>query len=267
MQGIAMPNDLSDEIRNKGAQKRRDILGDKYLDTLTSESNTFDQPYHDFVTEVLWGRAWCESSMNDDLKLRLNIAMFTVLGNTEDLAPYIRAAVKHGIPVKEIREIITLAALYSGLPNGFRAMYVARDILSETAPSASQKNRAIQVFDKKDAIFETFRSAGKGHQSVCEWVGPGSGARYQAGIAELSHIRIADYEFAFDDFLYVLEGSITITDPAQSVTLTPGQAVLIPEGAVVTMEVPNRLLWTYVAYSDHLHWKDTPKKPRCAEEI
>ena len=123
------------------------------------------------------------------------------------------------------------------------------------------------IFDSRDARYETFRSAGKGFQNVCEWVGPQQGAQYQAGIAELSHIRVADYVFAFDDFLFVLEGSIALTDAEKSETLTPGQAVFIPAGTKVTMDVPERLLWIYVAYSDSIHWKDTPNQPGRVEEI
>ena len=125
----------------------------------------------------------------------------------------------------------------------------------------------IQAFDRRDAVYLPFRNAGDGHQSVCEWVGPSNGGRYQAGIATLEHIRIADYVFAFDDFLFVLEGGITITDENGAKSLTPGQAVFIPEGTKVTMEVPDHLVWTYVAYSDSLHWKDTPQEPGAVEEI
>ena len=125
----------------------------------------------------------------------------------------------------------------------------------------------IQVFDRRNAVYETFRSAGDGHQSVCEWVGPKDGASYQAGIATLQHIRIADYVFSFDDFLYVLEGAVTITDENGSNTLTPGQAVFIPKGSRVTMEVPDRLVWTYVAFGGSLDWQKTPQSPRAIEEI
>lgn len=125
----------------------------------------------------------------------------------------------------------------------------------------------IKVFDRRDAVFEPFRTVGDGHQSVCEWVGPKDGASYQAGIATLEHIRIADYVFSFDDFLFVLEGSITITDETGPTTLTPGQAVFIPKGTRVTLEVPDRLVWTYVAHGGTLHWKDSPETPGVVEEL
>lgn len=125
----------------------------------------------------------------------------------------------------------------------------------------------IRVFDSRDAAYHPFRTAGAGHQSICEWVGPKDGAPYQAGIATLEHIRIADYVFAFDDFLFVLEGAVIITDESGTVSLTAGQAVFIPKDTRVTLEVPDRLVWTYVAYGASGHWKDSPEIPGAVEEL
>ena len=108
-----------------GRRLRRDVLGPEYLEPLLAGSNAFDRPYHAFVEEVLWGRVWGESRLSVETKLRLNLAIFTVLGRPEDLAPYVRSAARHGIDFDEIREIITLAAMYAGLPNGFAAIYAA----------------------------------------------------------------------------------------------------------------------------------------------
>ncbi len=112
-----------------------------------------------------------------------------------------------------------------------------------------------QVFKTSEATFEPFRTVGNGYQNVCEWIGQNTNAPYQAGIAELSHICIEDYKFSFHDFLYVLEGEIILTQEQRTETLSVGQAVYIPEGAIVTLDVPNYLLWIYVARSHQGHWK------------
>ncbi len=83
------------------------------------------------------------------------------------------------------------------------------------------KGRKLRTFAAADAVYRAFRSAGAGRQNICQWIGPESGAPYQAGITELSRIRIADYTFTFDDF-FVLEGSITIIQEGARRTLGPG---------------------------------------------
>ncbi|MEM7425299.1 MAG: cupin domain-containing protein [Pseudomonadota bacterium] len=125
----------------------------------------------------------------------------------------------------------------------------------------------IQVFDRRDAVYDPYRVVGAGHQSVCEWVSSKDGAPYQAGIAQLERIRIADYVFAFDDFLFVLEGAVIVTDESGPVSLAPGQAVFVPKGTRLTLDVPDRLVWTYVAHGASLHWKDSSETPGAVEEL
>lgn len=128
-------------------------------------------------------------------------------------------------------------------------------------------NLKVRPFRASDTRYETFRQAGSGYQNICQWVGPEDGAPYQAGIAELSRIRITDYVFGFDDFLHVLEGGINIYQNGEKTSLGPGDALYIPKGATVTLEVPDRLLWTYVAHTDDTHWKDSATEPRSVEEM
>lgn len=125
----------------------------------------------------------------------------------------------------------------------------------------------IKTFYSGDAQFEVFRTAGQGYQKICQWVGPEDGAPYQAGIAELSRIRIVDYEFTFDDFLFVLEGEVRITQDNETSTLQSGKALFIPKGSVVTIEVPDKLVWTFCAYSGNTHWKDAVSEPLAVEEM
>lgn len=104
-----------------------------------------------------------------------------------------------------------------------------------------------KVFPGSAVRYEPIRTHGRGVQRACEHVSPEDGIPFCAGIAELSHIRIADYEFSVDDYLYVLEGAITISDDDKTVTLGPGDAIFIPAGTKVTMEVPERMLWAYAS--------------------
>jgi len=43
--------------------------------------------------------------------------------------------------------------------------------------------------------------------------------------------------------------------------------LFIPKGSVVTIEVPDRLLWAYTAYSGDSHWKDAASEPKAVEEL
>jgi len=123
----------------------------------------------------------------------------------------------------------------------------------------------VKVFETADADYTDFRVEGDGVQRVCEWITPESGHHNSIGVAELRNIRIANYLFGFTDFLFVIGGSVTIVQDSQCHTLVPGQAILIPKGATVTMEIPDWLRWIYV--TDPGNWRDFATAPERIETM
>ncbi len=117
----------------------------------------------------------------------------------------------------------------------------------------------VRTFDAASADYSDLRTMGGGTQRVCEWITPADGHHNSIGVAELHNIRIADYEFGFSDFLYVTGGAVRITQDGAHHDLVPGQAILIPKGAVVTMEVEDWLRWIYI--TDPGNWRDLMEKP------
>lgn len=123
----------------------------------------------------------------------------------------------------------------------------------------------VRTFDAAIADYTELRSTGGGVQRVCEWITPADNHHNSIGVAELHNIRIADYRFGFSDFLYVTDGAVRIIQDGQAHDLTPGLAILIPEGAVVTMEIPDFLRWIYI--TDPGNWRDLMDTPSRVETI
>ncbi len=122
----------------------------------------------------------------------------------------------------------------------------------------------VRTFDAQTAGFETFREAGQGVQRVCDWIGAEDGLPCTIGVGELKNIRIADYAFGFSDFLHVIEGAVRITQDGVVHDLAPGQSIFIPKGAVVTMEIADRLVWLYVTTPSN--WDGLTTEPASVSE-
>jgi len=123
----------------------------------------------------------------------------------------------------------------------------------------------VEVFETESAKYTELRAAGEGSQRVCEWISPASGHHNAIGVAELRNIKISDYRFGFSDLLYVVAGSVTITEEEQRHLLKPGHAILIRKGAIVTIDVPDWLRWIYV--TDPGNWRDLIDTPAQVEAI
>ena len=58
----------------KGMKRRREIMGDAYVERAESTKNTFDQPYQQLITEAAWGHVWAR----DDIKPRERLSLIHI---------------------------------------------------------------------------------------------------------------------------------------------------------------------------------------------
>lgn len=123
----------------------------------------------------------------------------------------------------------------------------------------------LSFFSRGAAQYQPLRQVGEGYQACDEWLGDGHPLR--AGIAELSHIKIEDYIHPCDDFLYVIEGEVTISDAKNKRTLRSGDAVFIPLNTRITIEVPERLVWIYASVAPEGDWGSILNEPGALKEV
>ena len=110
---------------------RRGVLGDAHVDRAVAATTDFTEPFQDFITRVAWGDVWSRPGL--DRRSR-SVAVLTSLiahGHHEELAMHLRAALRNGLTVDEIREVILQSAVYSGVPAANTAFRIASQVFSE----------------------------------------------------------------------------------------------------------------------------------------
>ena len=123
---------LSDAERwEQGMKVRRQVLGDEHVDRSIAGTTVLTADFQDFITRVAWGDVWSRPGL--DRRSR-SIAVLTSLiahGHHEELAMHLRAALRNGLSVAEIREVILQSAVYSGVPAANTAFRIAAQVLAE----------------------------------------------------------------------------------------------------------------------------------------
>lgn len=123
---------LSDAERwEQGMTVRRRVLGDEHVDRAIAGTTELTADFQDFITRVAWGDVWSRPGL--DRRSR-SIAVLTSLiahGHHEELAMHLRAALRNGLTVDEIREVILQSAVYSGVPAANTAFRVASEVLAD----------------------------------------------------------------------------------------------------------------------------------------
>ena len=117
------------QLFERGLEKRREILGSEYVDGSLTESDEFMMAFQRAVTELAWGWAWSRPGLDDKTRSMINLAMLTALGRFDELGIYVKGALRSGVSVDEIREILIHATIYCGTPAGRQAFLAVDEVL------------------------------------------------------------------------------------------------------------------------------------------
>ncbi len=124
-------NLTDDERHARGMVVRRAVLSDAHVDRAIANTTPLTDDFQDFITRVAWGDVWSRPGL--DRRSR-SVAVLTSLiahGHHEELAMHLRAALRNGLTVDEIKEVILQSAVYSGVPAANTAFRIAGEVFAE----------------------------------------------------------------------------------------------------------------------------------------
>lgn len=122
---------MSDDMFERGLAKRRQVLGNDYVEQSMRNADQFTQPLQELVTEYCWGNLWHREGLSDRDRSMINLAMITALNRPHELRLHVRGAINNGMSVDEIREVLMQTAIYCGVPAAIDAFRQAREVLRE----------------------------------------------------------------------------------------------------------------------------------------
>jgi 4-carboxymuconolactone decarboxylase len=112
---------VESELFERGLALRRDVLGAEYVDASIDGADEFMMEFQRVVTELVWGYTWSRPGLDRKTRSMLNLAILTALGRSQELAVYVKGALRSGVSVDEIREVLIHATIYCGSPAGRQA--------------------------------------------------------------------------------------------------------------------------------------------------
>ena len=125
---------MSDQQFDEGLAKRKQVMGDAYVEQAFEQADDFNRPLQDFVTRNAWGTVWCRDGLEMKTRSLVTIAMLAALGRTQELKGHVRGAINNGASVDEIREVLMHCAVYCGMPAAIEAFRAAHEVVRQAAP-------------------------------------------------------------------------------------------------------------------------------------
>lgn len=120
-----------DEVYQAGEAIRRAVLGDAHVDRSTEQANAFTAPFHDYVTRTAWAQVWSRPGLDRRVRSCVTLALLAALRCEDEFAMHVAAAVRMGVTVEEIREVLLHTAVYAGAPAANAAFTIASQVLRE----------------------------------------------------------------------------------------------------------------------------------------
>ena len=125
---------LSDEERyDQGMAVRREVLSDAHVDRATAHQTALTADFQDFITRVAWGDVWSRPALDRRSRSVAVLSSLIAHGHHEELAMHLRAAIRNGLTIDEIREVILQSAIYSGVPAANTAFRIANEVFGPDA--------------------------------------------------------------------------------------------------------------------------------------
>jgi 3-oxoadipate enol-lactonase len=120
-------NDRPDDF-DRGVANRRAMLGDDWVDRSLGGANTFTADLQDFITRNIWGDIWSRPGLDFTTLRLLVLAMTMAQARWEEFELHCRAALRGGVPLAQIKEVLLQGAAYLGAPAANTAFKITGEI-------------------------------------------------------------------------------------------------------------------------------------------
>ncbi len=114
-----------------GLAKRREVLGDEYVDRNMKNVDDFNKPFQDILNEYCWGTVWGDERLTKREHSLINLGMIAGLNRMHEWELHLRGALRNGITRDEIQAVLHQIAAYCGAPAGVECFRIARRVFAE----------------------------------------------------------------------------------------------------------------------------------------
>ena len=101
---------MDQKTHDKGLEIRKAVLGEAYVNNALKNSDSFNKPFQELVTEYCWGAVWGREELPRKTRSMLNLAMISILNRPHELKAHIKGALTNGQLPHLVRGEASLAA-------------------------------------------------------------------------------------------------------------------------------------------------------------
>ena len=114
-----------------GLAKRKEVLGEEYVENAIDKATDFNRAFQELVTEYCWGTCWGSETLSKRERSILNLGMLAALGRSQEFELHFRGAIKNGLSDEELKDVLTQITIYCGVPAGIESFRIGKRVVEE----------------------------------------------------------------------------------------------------------------------------------------
>lgn len=119
------------ETFDQGLDIRKEVLGAEHVERSMAKVSAFSKPVQDYVTEFCWGGIWSRPGLERAERSLVNLGILTALGRSHELGVHLRGAIRNGVTVEQIQEVLLQTAMYVGAPAALESFRIAEQVIRD----------------------------------------------------------------------------------------------------------------------------------------
>jgi 3-oxoadipate enol-lactonase / 4-carboxymuconolactone decarboxylase len=121
----------------RGLAERREVLGEAHVERALARASELTADFQELLAKWPWGEVWARPGLDRRARRLVTIGMLVALGRFEELEMHLRQALRDGVSVAELKEVLLQTAVYAGVPAANSAFAVAdRVVAAAEVPEA-----------------------------------------------------------------------------------------------------------------------------------
>jgi 3-oxoadipate enol-lactonase / 4-carboxymuconolactone decarboxylase len=128
-------SDSAADPLQEGFAIRRDVLGNEHVDRAIANTNDLNREFQDLITRYAWGTVWTRPGLDIRTRRLLVLAITAALGRFEEFRMHLKAGLRAGLEISDVKEVLLQMAIYAGVPAANTAFQIAREETERTKDS------------------------------------------------------------------------------------------------------------------------------------
>jgi 4-carboxymuconolactone decarboxylase len=125
-------DDATNDPLAAGMTIRRKVLGDAHVDRAIAATTALTEEFQSLITRYAWGEIWSRPGLDVRTRRVLVLGTLVALGQWEELAMHVRAALATGdLSANDVKEIALQQAIYCGVPAANAAFRIVSEVIAE----------------------------------------------------------------------------------------------------------------------------------------